>query len=69
MNEILFSLVSEAVTKAEKIQLRHVTADEKNIQVWKERHPWLVVLRMDGDLRLKCSVCTKFKVNSIWSQL
>ena len=64
-------MVSALVDKAEialSSQRHHSSADNKTIESWKLNHPWLIVLKTDTGMRLKCSVCSEAKVSGIWAQ-
>ena len=64
VRRILSVMVSESVDKEEKGLSGFSSADDKTIESWNLNHPWLIVLRTDTGIRLKCSVCSEAKVGS-----
>ena len=71
IRSILSDVVSASADKAENTrsnQWHHASADDKTLEKWKLNHPWLIVVQTDSGIRLKCSVCSEAKVNSIWAE-
>ena len=52
-----------------RLNQRHpASADDKTLEKWKLNYLWLIVVKTDSGVRLKCSVCSEAKFNSIWAE-
>ena len=62
-------MVDSAIDTYEKRLKRHASDldSEKTITSWKGSYHWLLIIDEGRERKLKCSVCTEQKVNSIWA--
>ena len=51
----------------QKTKRKHEKVNEKTLEDWKRRFPWLRTTDYKGTTRLKCASCTTAKLDNVWT--
>jgi hypothetical protein len=72
---IIDDIIKAAVKTAEgegdeqKTKRKHEKVNEKTLEDWKRKFPWLRTTDYKGTTRVKCASCTTAKLDNVWTNV